>query len=588
MFASAKSYNIGRSERSPQSARNSSGETWQVTCWDYYDRIGEYRYAVDWVGNLLSKAKLFVTQNGKPTSNGIAVEALASLFGGEDGQSEMLRQLGIHFSVAGEAFIIGEDDSDEDQWGVYASTVVKQNASDEFSIDGRKVDGDPLVMRIWRPHPVHVNKSTSPSRAITDVLRELYRLTQHVDAQLQSRLAGAGIFAVPSEISFPSMTVTDAEGKQTQTGTGAQGFADFLSSVMSTAIANPGTAEAYTPIILQVAGEYLEKLQHITFWTELDKQAIELRVEAIRRLALGMDMPPEVLTGVADVNHWGAWQIDEAAIKSHSEPLLAVITSSLTTGYLRPYLVAEGVDEDEATEFAIHADTSLLRMRPNRSREAIELWDRGELSGAAMLRENGFDPKADKMMNGERRGWLARKVAQGQTTPEIVAEALRLLGVDLDPITTDEADVGEEDDELVEARPIRSLDKHPTRGDVPKRTVTGPPGSEIVAAAEVIVFRALERAGNRMKAKLGSSCPPGIAAADLYLSVPTLNAATVNDLLTDAWSCADRFCGDADPAEFAGILDGYTRTLLSMRVAHDPAVLRLRMAPILQPQLAAV
>jgi hypothetical protein len=583
MFASAKMYNVGRSERTTKTGKEMSGEAWQRTCWDFYDIIGEYRYSVDWVGNLLSKAKLFVTQNGRVTQNEAAKDALAALFGGEDGQSEMLRQLGIHFSIAGEAYIIGEDDADQDQWGVYAATEVKRSASDEFTVNGRKIEGDPLIMRIWRPHPRVPQASTSPSRAIIAILSELDRLTQHVDAQLQSRLAGAGIFAIPSEISFPSMTTTDAEGNQTQTASGAQGFADFLTEVMSTAIKNRSSAEAYTPIILQVAGEYLERLQHITFWTELDKQAIELRVEAIRRLALGMDMPPEVLTGVADVNHWGAWQIDESAIKAHSEPLLAIITSSLTTGYLRYVLESDGMSEEEAAEFAIHADTSMLRMRPNRSREAIELWDRGELSGAAMLRENGFDPKMDVMKGGERRSWLARKVAQGSTTPELVAEALRMLGVDVSPATPETADLPpepENDDETQEARPIRSLDRHPTRG-VPTRTTTGPPGSEIVAASEVIVFRALERAGNRLKAKLGPTCPKDIAAADLYLSIPPLAQATINDLLVDAWSCTDRFCGSADPVALSAILDGYTRMLLTMRVEHDPDILRLRMKPII-------
>jgi len=317
LFASAKTYNVGRSERQTTRGKEMTGEEWQRGCWDYFDLIGEYRYAVDWVGNLLSKAKLFVSQNGRPTQNEAAVATLDALFGGADGQSEMLRQLGIHFTVAGEAFIIGEDDADEDQWGVFAATEVKRDQANNFTVAGRKIEGSPLIMRIWRPHPRLPNQSTSPSKAIRDILRELHRLTQHVDAQLQSRLAGAGIFAVPTEISFPTMTVTDRDGNESQI-TGAQGFADFLSNVMSTAIANPGSASAYTPIILQVAGEYLEKLQHITFWTELDKQAIELRVEAIRRLALGMDMPPEVLTGVADVNHWGAWQIDESAIKAHS------------------------------------------------------------------------------------------------------------------------------------------------------------------------------------------------------------------------------------------------------------------------------
>jgi len=248
------------------------------------------------------------------------------------------------------------------------------------------------------------------------------------------------------------------------------------------------------------------------------------------------------------------------------------------------------MSSEEAAEFAIQADTSMLRMRPNRSREAIELWDRGELSGASMLRENGFDPKADAMKGGERRSWLARKVAQGSTTPELVAEALRLLGVDVNPQTPEEVEIPTEDEseEPSEARPVRSLLRHPERG-TPKDSTTGPDAASLLAASEVIVFRALERAGNRLKAKLGADCPKGIPASELYLSVPGPMAInTVNDLLLDAWSCTDRFCGEADPIALAEILDGYARTIITMRVPHDREILHLRLRPLLQPVLAAV
>jgi hypothetical protein len=102
-----------------------------------------------------------------------------------------------------------------------------------------------------------------------------------------------------------------------------------------------------------------------------------------------------------------------------------------------------------------------------------------------------------------------------------------------------------------------------------------------------MVFRALERAGNRLKAK-GAVVPPGVAAADLYMSVPPISSAIADDLLFDAWSCTDRFCGGADPALLAAALDGYTRTLLTMRTAHDAQVLRGYMQQVLQPALEAV
>src|SRR6187399_442915 len=73
--------------------KNATG--WQKTAWLWYDTIGEYRFACSWVGNTLSRAGLAVHENGKPTTNEAALAAMDSLFGGVEGQVEMLRQLGI-------------------------------------------------------------------------------------------------------------------------------------------------------------------------------------------------------------------------------------------------------------------------------------------------------------------------------------------------------------------------------------------------------------------------------------------------------------------------------------------------------------
>jgi hypothetical protein len=43
-----------------------------------------------------------------------------------------------------------------------------------------------------------------------------------------------------------------------------------------------------------------------------------LRREAVERLAIGLDMPPEVLLGLGDSNHWSAWQVDEQTWKGIS------------------------------------------------------------------------------------------------------------------------------------------------------------------------------------------------------------------------------------------------------------------------------
>src|SRR5690606_35796674 len=56
---------------------------------------------------------------------------------------------------------------------------------------------DLYVVRSWRPHPRKAWQADSPTRSSLPVLRELVGLTMAIGAQVDSRLAGAGVFIVP-------------------------------------------------------------------------------------------------------------------------------------------------------------------------------------------------------------------------------------------------------------------------------------------------------------------------------------------------------------------------------------------------------
>jgi len=557
--AAASRYTMRRGDdRKPP--RDDTG--WQRTAWLWYDTIGEYRFACSWVGNLLSRAILYVTEDGETTTNTDAIAAMQSLFGGVDGQREMLRQLGIQFTVAGEAYLVGEDGGEEpgDKWWVVAASEISKTG-DIWKVGKKEVD-DPLIVRLWRPHPRVNNKPDSPSRAVLPILAEIDGLTKHVAAQIDSRLAGAGILLLPDGISFATTSTASGEGSGVTNE--LDPFLEELMETMMTAIKDRADASALVPILLQAPGEHLDKVRHVIFSTELDQQAIQLREEAIRRLALGMDMPPEVLTGTGEINPWGAWQVEEAAIKAHTEPLLHIITDSLTEGFLRPYL--EGVmDEEDARRFTIVADTSAMRLRPNRSKEAIELYDRAMLSKEATVRENGFDA-SDIMSDEEREQFFTEKVASGSTTPELVAEALRMLGL---PFTV----VPQETIEVQEARPTRSLLDHPENNppDLEDRRIIS---DEAAAVAEVVVFRALERAGNRIRSKYKDRISMGaenVPPHTLYRFTRSLDQAEVDDVLMEAWTCL----ASLPPIPVtAAVLDEYTRGLIQSNKPHDTRTFR--------------
>jgi hypothetical protein len=569
LVASAKRLNASKDPA--KMARSGSG--WQDAAWHFYNTVGEYAYAVNWVGNLLSRAKLYATVDDGDGPRRLPPDHQASrlvdaLFYDEQGRSTALQQIGVHYTVAGEAYIVGyEDDEGIEQWEILAPSRISGTV-EKWKIDGREfAKDDVVVMRIWRPHPVERGLATSPSRAALPILSEIERLTMHVAAQVDSRLASAGILFLPNQMAFAVKT----EDGGTITGS-ADTFVDVLQDVMGRAINNREDASALVPIVVTADGEIIDNVSHMQFWSELDNHAIELRTEAIRRLALSMDMPPEILTGQGDTNHWSSWSIDESSIKSHTEPLLNRIADDLATGYLRPMLIDGGGEDNEipmapeqARTYGIGVDTAEMRLRPNRSAEALELWDRGVLKAETLAIETGFKPD-DIQGAAEHRRWFLDKVASGQTTPEIVEAALRALGVNLEV----RVDPNPPDDrpESQEARPTPSLEDHPRR-DIPDENEIA-----MLAACEVLVFRALERAGNRLKNKTQRKIP-GVAASETYM-FHKVDTGTLDFVLEDAWSAVDRFANrwGVNGERLTDCLDAYTRAILVEQKPHDPAMMR--------------
>lgn len=561
LLASAKRF-TGAGDPSRTASRGGTG--WQDAAWHFYNTIGEYAYAVNWVGNLLSRAKLYATKDDgdgprKLPSSDPASQYLDALFLDQQGKATALQQIGVHYTVAGEAYIVGTDGPDGDQWEVVAASRISQQ-NGTWLVDLVPLTGNPFIMRIWRPHPVEKGCATSPSRAALPILSEIERLTMHVAAQVDSRLISAGIVFLPNEMTF---AVIDEAGNVI---TGSSDlFVQTLQDVASRAIQNRDSASALVPIVISADGESLDKPNHMKFWSDLDAQAIELRTEAIRRLALSMDMPPEILTGQGDSNHWSAWSIDESAIKSHTEPLLARIADDLAVGYLRSMLVQDGMLPEEARSYGIGVDTTEMRLRPNRSEEAMELYDRGVLNAATLVEETGF--KVDNIQDSaEHKRWFLDKVASGQTTPELVEAALRALGVVLDV----QADPDAPDDrpDQHEARPTPSLNDHPSL-DMPD-----PNEIALAASCEVLVFRALERAGNRLKNKIQRKIP-GVGAAETYM-FHKVDTGTLDFVLEDAWTAVDRFASKygADPQRLSDCLDAYTRAIMVEQKPHDEAMMR--------------
>lgn len=542
-------------------------EPWQEQCWHYRDTLGEVRYAASWFANALSRATIYPAKYDakgvlQPVKTGPLLDDLTALMGGLGGTTSSLKAIGEHLFVVGEFYLLGRAPrTDEERdiagidvyWEVLGSDEVKKRGEKWFIDYGegeryevKKADD---LFRVHTPHPRSRRRADSPLRAVLGSLREIEILSQNIASQATSKLVQGGVLFISQEMTFTS-PVPNGDGEQVPSG--VDPFMLALGRAMAAAIADPSSPEAHMPIVARVPGDQVDAQNHMTFWSPFDEKTIDYRSDAIRRTALGIDLPPEVLLGTADVNHWGAWQIEESTIKAHIEPALEVVAAAFTR-------ILRTVSGDE--EVVCVFDTSALRLRPNRTKEAFELWDRGEINNEALRRETGFS-EADNPTDDERKDWYLRKIASGSASPEMVAEALRLLtGVEM-PVA---------DNTMRETPPDPSLVEQPVPGppEMSQQEIDARRAA-LEATCDAVIMRALERAGNRLRNNT-SSRPEGVDPAEMHLYVQP-RVAALDSLLDGAWSTLPRLLRNQSCSHEAvqRALDAYSRSILSNQQQHDP------------------
>ena len=484
--------------------------SWQAEAWAAYDEVGEERFLASTLAGRLSQARLYVqhkpatgphsslrddetdaTDTAAGPAAGLAEAVLAALGASQQDLGQMLQRLATNLFVAGEGWLVGVPRHVIDEvspssapavtapspdpaltdlvWRVLAVTEVSSVGSDGRTVrlnlgtDGSalvEVSADEVYMvRVWRPHPARYWEADSPTRACLPILRELIGLTRHISAQIDSRLAGAGILVVPSSAS--AALASDAAD---QNAYGAPDpFVAALMDSMLRPIENRDDASAVVPLVVTVPDEAADKMSHLTFSSALDAGARDLRDEAIRRLALAQDAPPELLLGSGAMNHWGAWLTREDTVTTHIEPVLALICDALTSQYLRPVLLSAGLGEDEVRTLSVGYDVSALVARPNRSEEALNLHRAGAVSDEALREASGFDDSDAKPLDERalmqalamvsKRPDLMGTIGIGPLTEEILkaykgdysapSEALRELALPpTPPAPTDPAEDG--------------------------------------------------------------------------------------------------------------------------------------------------
>ncbi|WP_019548620.1 hypothetical protein [Streptomyces sulphureus] len=544
--------------------KGTGDQSWQHRAYDMYHQVPEVRFAASWIGNAMAGARLFAgcrDDDGSidPAPPGHrAAEIVDQVAGGADGQAKMLGAFGKHLTIPGEGWIIVRPNDQVlspyspehgHDWRVLSVREVRQQSGKlTAEIDGEDVpisEGDPesmdsnapIAIRVWEPDPERAIEADSPVRSSLDLLEELMLLNAAVKAIARSRITGRGIILVPKGTRFPSSATQ---------GNGDDDLIEVFMTIAETAIRDPESAAATVPIILELPADTISDFKHLTFESEFDDLALKLREEAIRRFATGLEIPAEILLGLGDVNHWGAWALTSEAIRLGIEPKLATLAHALTQQWLRPILEAEGVQDWH--RWLVWYDTSPLRVRTNRSETALQAFDRGVISADALRRETGFDD------------------SDAPTTTDTPHRNGRNNDDDQEADTTTRG-----------PNPTLPVDESEAEPDtLPASTAAGP-GPGLLAAADGLIWCALTAAGEKLRKT--PACPRserakarGVEPARLHTLLPVqVDQVDQWRLLDGAWhrvpEIAARYDLDADC--LTASLDGYARELIAAGVEHE-------------------
>lgn len=453
MTASAVRINLSDSRQVEATARRLKNDTWQEDAWEYYDLIGEVHFTANLIASVLSRIRLYpalITDSSTVPSNlaaikdydarimGIAGDSLDVLSTGNGGISGLLRDAGLNLFVAGECYLVQEPPSltkgIPERWQIrsVSEIVVEKTRDGETThIKPRRdsvrddfidIPNRNFCARMWRNHPRYSEEADSSIRGILEFLEELLVANREARVAARSRL-GNGILGIPDDFD----AIYQSDGDMDETGEMAElsdDVQDSFQEALIDALGAPNKDEtdgsALIPTILRGPKEAIAAIKHISIGKNFDPDAQARADHVLDRVLAGMDIPKDVVTGLASVKYSNAITIEETLYKAHIEPMILMIVDQLTEAFYRPMLLQNGVDPEIVRKSVLWYDPSAVTTKPSKADAASEGFDKGILSEAAWRRAHGF-PESDAPTQNEKAWKLAQQ--QGLIS-EPIMEAL--------------------------------------------------------------------------------------------------------------------------------------------------------------------
>lgn len=404
---------------------------WQEDAWEYYDLVGEIKFAANLLANNTSRVRLYpafiVDKDAIPSIiddiedlddelKTKANEALQLLATGNGGISGLLRDAALNLFVTGECFLVKEpakfSTGEPEKWQIRSTSEIltvsdsrpeyresngmamaikpsRNSTPAEYTILPPKA----FVGRVWRTHPRYSSDADSSILGVLELLDELLTINRSARTVVRSRL-NAGLLYLPEELDNIVQTdgdLYDEEGNDIGgTPEATMSIEEELIQAIIEPISDEGSASAAAPTILRGPAAFSENIRLIKFERSFDPAIVARGERVLDRILSALDLPKDVVKGVADIKYSNAIVVSEDLYNSHIEPLILMIVDALTVVFLRPVLRGLGFPEEVVSRVTLWYDSASITAKPDKASAATDGQKAGLVSGSAWRREHGF------------------------------------------------------------------------------------------------------------------------------------------------------------------------------------------------------
>lgn len=405
--------------------------------WDYYDNLEEISFPVNAMANLAQLVSYYPAMlpsagdeldDPQPATDSRVLRAWDAI-GGEHQIAAWVADLVFHYWIPGQAWLAatrivngrlklvgeGEQDADDVKWEVLSTDdLMKAGNFDKMS------EVSVSDARFWRLYTPSRRKRSRPDSPVRRVRKDCELLMLY-QADLMSSSKGrqnAGVKAMPARLKDERLS----NGKS---------FADQIAEDMN-AWRNPESAAGHMPLLAWLEPEDAEVLitPPVKFADpDATNDLLEKQHRATQRVAMGLDLPTEMMLGTGDVNHWSLWLIDRNNYEHHLDPLIVRILNDLTP-WFRARLAAAGI---EAGRIVLWRNPDSAVANPNDWEQSVYLYENLLVSDEWMLQKADVGKTSQPDDQERLRRLLERIITSNPGLISNLPGLSDVVGVDLAP-----------------------------------------------------------------------------------------------------------------------------------------------------------